>query len=86
MSDSYNSTDDERESVGAGTRAQYRRLSDDEQTQMVNIKQMMQDFIDYCDHVRQLSKDQGKDNGREMAIAITKAEEASMWAVKGITK
>jgi hypothetical protein len=62
--------------VNNTVRHNYRVLSDAEKTYMVAIKDKGLEFIELC-----------KANGgsREMSLAITKAEEAVMWAVKHIT-
>jgi hypothetical protein len=57
-------------------RHQYRVLSDAEKQQMVDLKDLGAAFIQKC-------KDIG--GSRELSIAITKAEEAVMWAVKHVT-
>lgn len=70
------SESDER-TVNNAMRHQYRVLSDAEKEQMVRIKDwgaqglnMLQDCVP---------------QGRERSLAITKLEEAVMWAVKGLT-
>jgi len=55
----------------------YRVLSDDEQAQMQAIK-------DKGLELHALIESIGR--SRELSIALTKVEEAVMWAVKGITK
>lgn len=71
----FNSTDDAR-----GTNAvrhNYRTLNEAEKQRMAEIKDMGAAFIDKCN-------DTGE--SREMSLAITKIEEAVMWAVKHVTK
>lgn len=58
-------------------RHEYRTLSDEEKMLMKALKDHGQDFI-------KLINLAGK--SREYSLAITKIEEAVMWAVKGLTK
>lgn len=58
-------------------RHEYRVLSDDEKSMMKSIKDHGVRFVEACDIL-------GK--SRELSLAITKMEEAVMWAVKHITK
>jgi hypothetical protein len=58
-------------------RHEYRVLNETEKRQMLEIKDMGLAFIEKCNEV-------GK--SRELSLAITKIEEAVMWAVKHITK
>ena len=55
----------------------YRVLTDDEKAQMVALKDSGAAFINQCSLI-------GK--SRELSLAITKMEEAVMWAVKSLTK
>ena len=74
-----NSAGDDRTANNA-VRHEYRVLSDAEKAAMVWLKDSGAAFIGYCGEMR--------DNGtspRELSIAITKIEEAVMWAVKAIT-
>ena len=73
--DSVSSTSDER-TVNNTVRHQYRVLSDAEKQQMMAIKDKGLEFLTL---VGTLGK------SRETSLAITKIEEAVMWAVKGIT-
>jgi hypothetical protein len=57
-------------------RHNYRVLGDAEKANMVALKDSGLQFITLCRSIGQ---------SREMALAITKAEEAVMWAVKHIT-
>jgi hypothetical protein len=57
-------------------RHQYRVLTEVEKDVMVRIKDIGLDFILLMNEVP---------NGRERSLAITKIEEAVMWAVKGLT-
>lgn len=70
-------------------RKEYRELSDDEKALLDQVKDKAQELFDLISEgtrVReQLSRDMPTQNGREMALAKTKLEEAVMWAVKGIT-
>jgi hypothetical protein len=58
-------------------RHQYRVLSDAEKAQMQAIKDKGLDFVTYLE--------QNVAPSRERSLAVTKMEEAVMWAVKGIT-
>ena len=55
----------------------YRVLSDDEKAQMVALKDIGAAFITKCQEIGA---------SRELALAITNAEQAVMWAVKHVTK
>lgn len=79
---SYGSTSDQRTAVGEGTRAAYRTLSEGEKAIMNNLKEGGMDLITECQTLRA----ENPDAAREYSIAITKIEEAVMWAVKGLTK
>ena len=70
------STSDDR-TVNNVVRHEYRVLTDKEKKRMGEIKDIGALLI-------QAIKLTGE--GREQSIAITKAEEAVMWAVKGLTK
>ena len=58
------------------TRQEYRELSDEEKARIKELKATGTEFISQCNAA-------GK--SRELSLAITKMEEAVMWAVKGIT-
>jgi hypothetical protein len=58
-------------------RHQYRQLSEVEKQQMVQLKDLGAAFIDTCQTIG---------TSREMALAVTNAEQAVMWAVKHITR
>jgi hypothetical protein len=63
--------------VNNAVRHQYRVLTDDEKYGMVNLKDIGVGLINAIKlHVPP---------GREASLAITKVEEAVMWAVKGLT-
>lgn len=70
------STSDERTANNV-VRHEYRVLSEDEKAQMKKIKDMGLEFIEYL---------QANGASREISLAITKMEEAVMWAVKHVTK
>jgi len=70
------STSDER-TVNNVVRHEYRVLTDTEKSHMKAVKDMGQAFIYYCT---------ATGHSREMSLAITKMEEAVMWAVKHITR
>lgn len=70
------STSDQRV-VNNVMRHQYRVLTDDEKKAMLDIKDMGLAFVTYLE--------ENVAAGRERSIAVTKMEEAVMWAVKSIT-
>ncbi|MGV8987780.1 MAG: DUF7681 family protein [Cypionkella sp.] len=74
-SDHVDSASDARTANNA-VRHTYRVLSDDEKAQMVALKDLGAAFITKCNEV-------GK--SRELALAVTNAEQAVMWAVKHVT-
>ena len=57
-------------------RHEYRVLSEEEKLQMKGIKDMGLEFVNFCNSIGR---------SRELSLAITKAEEAVMWAVKHVT-
>lgn len=63
--------------VNNTVRHQYRVLSEAEKEAMVKIKDIGLEFINFVKTM---------ESSRENSIAITKMEEAVMWAVKSITK
>lgn len=74
----FNSTDDARE--GNSMRGNYRKLTDREKILVDELKAKGEELV----HLLKTARlDQ---NGRELALATTKVEEAIMWAVKGVTK
>jgi hypothetical protein len=70
------STDDARTANNV-VRHEYRVLTDAEKVQMKSIKDTGLDFIQQCNMIGQ---------SRELSLAITKMEEAVMWAVKHVTR
>lgn len=60
-------------------RKEYRALSEEEKLQLDVLKSDAQELHD------NITEATTETNGREMALAKTKLEEAVMWAVKGIT-
>lgn len=76
MTDKVDSASDER-TVNNVMRHEYRVLSEAEKAHMKAIKDLGLQFIE-------LVESTGK--SRENSLAITKIEEAVMWAVKSITK
>ena len=62
--------------VNNAVRHTYRVLSDAEKAQMQDLKDKGLAFIEACNGI-------GK--SRELALAITNAEQAVMWAVKHVT-
>ena len=76
MADHVSSTGDDR--VANNTmRHQYRVLGRKEKGQIAAIKDTGQMLADYIESLG---------SSREFSIALTKIEEAVMWAVKGVTK
>ena len=75
MSNTVDSASDDRTANNA-VRHNYRVLSDAEKQQMVELKDLGAALITKCNEV-------GK--SRELALAITNAEQAVMWAVKHVT-
>lgn len=65
-------------------RHEYRTLTENEKIDMKVIKDVGLDFIRHIDTVASHSPDGRR--SRELSIAVTKIEEAVMWAVKHITK
>lgn len=76
MTKQVDSASDDRTANNA-VRHAYRVLTDAEKQQMVDLKDIGAAFIAKCQDVG---------GSRELSIAITKAEEAVMWAVKHVTK
>ena len=76
MADTVKSESDDRTANNA-VRHAYRVLSDAEKQQMVDLKDMGAAFIAKCQELG---------HSRELALAITNAEQAVMWAVKHVTK
>lgn len=70
------STSDER-TVNNVVSHEYRVLSEDEKRQMKAVKDAALDFINLVETL---------EPSRERSLAVTKIEEACMWAVKGIVK
>lgn len=75
MADTVKAESDDR-TVNNAVRHGYRVLSPEEKQHMLEVKDLGALFIDKC-------KKMG--SNRELSIAITKVEEAVMWAVKAIT-
>jgi hypothetical protein len=78
VTDKVDSTSDAR-TVNNVVRHEYRVLSDQEKADMKKIKDIGADLIAVFEHLKSRAP-------RELSLAITKAEEAVMWGVKGITK
>ncbi len=74
-SQKFDSTDDRRIENNIA-RHQYRKLTDEEKSIMAEIKNKEQDFVDLVASLGQ---------GREYSNAITNMQQASMWAVRGLT-
>lgn len=75
MTEHVHSASDER-TANNTVRHTYRVLSDEEKAQMVALKDMGAAFIAKCNEIGM---------SRELSLAVTKAEEAVMWAVKHVT-
>lgn len=76
MNDRVDSASDDRTANNA-VRHTYRVLSDAEKQQMVDLKDLGAAFIAKCQEIGA---------SRELALAITNAEQAVMWAVKHVTR
>lgn len=76
MTDHVHSASDDRTANNA-VRHTYRVLTDAEKLQMVELKDIGAAFIAKCQEIG---------GSRELALAITNAEQAVMWAVKHVTK
>lgn len=76
MADKIDSESDDCAPSDAARRT-YRALIDAEKAQMAALKDLGASFIALCESA-------GK--SRELSIAITKMEEAVMWAVKHVTR
>jgi hypothetical protein len=69
------STSDERV-INNVVRHEYRILSEQEKENMKHLKDLGLSFIEKCQSIG---------TSRELSLAMTKAEEAVMWAVKHVT-
>lgn len=76
MTERVDSASDARTANNA-VRHTYRVLTDDEKAQMVALKDIGAALIAKCQEIGA---------SRELSLAVTKAEEAVMWAVKHVTK
>lgn len=76
MTDKIDSASNDRTANNA-VRHTYRILTDAEKQQMVDLKDIGAAFIAKCQDIG---------GSRELALAITNAEQAVMWAVKHVTK
>jgi len=75
MSDTFDSTADERVRNDV-MRHEYRVLSEEEKLQLKELKDLGADFVALC---------RKTGTSRELALAVTKMEEAVFWAVKHVT-
>ena len=75
MTKHVDSASDDRTANNA-VRHKYRVLTDEEKTQMVELKDLGAAFLAKCDEIGA---------SREMSLAKTNAEQAVMWAVKHVT-
>lgn len=67
----------------------YRELSKEEKDLMAKVKEKASELYELfvvVQYPNESSEPKASSNGREVALAKTKLEEAVMWAVKGITK
>lgn len=78
MTKHVDSASDDRTANNA-VRHTYRVLTDAEKQHMQDIKDKGADFIRYLDEITPIGR------SRETSLAITKMEEAVMWAVKHVT-
>jgi hypothetical protein len=77
----FDSTDDKR--IENNTLShKYRTLTEEEKNRVESIKNSALNLLSYLITLEEVTP-QGK---RELAIAKTKLEECTMWAVKGVTK
>ena len=76
MEEQIDSASDARTANNA-VRHTYRVLTDDEKAQMVALKDIGAAFIAKCQEIGA---------SRELALAVTNAEQAVIWAVKHVTK
>jgi hypothetical protein len=76
MTQTVDSASDDRTANNA-VRHAYRVLTDAEKQQMVELKDIGAAFIAKCQEIG---------GSRELALAITNAEQAVMWAVKHVTR
>lgn len=60
----------------------YQPISDEQKKDADETKRLMNEMHAHLTHMQQRYK---IDGGRELAVALTNLETASMWAVKGIT-
>jgi hypothetical protein len=77
MSDTFMNSGDDGRVQNNVVRHQYRVLTDFEKAQMLEIKDRGLAFIEFCKEIGP---------SRELSLAITKMEEAVMWAVKHVTR
>ena len=76
MTDRVDSASDDRTANNA-VRHTYRVLNDAEKQQMVDLKDLGAAFIAKCHEIG---------SSRELALAVTNAEQAVMWGVKHVTR
>ncbi|MDR7125530.1 hypothetical protein [Pseudotabrizicola sp. 4114] len=76
MTTKVDSASDDRTANNA-VRHNYRILTDEEKAQMVALKDLGAAFIAKCQEIG---------GSRELALAITNAEQAVMWAVRHVTR
>lgn len=83
------SDSDERATVNNLMRHKYRVLTDQEDAQMLRIKDLGLDFVKLLHSVggtpTLLADKPAGQGSRELSVAQTKMEEAVMWAVKHVT-
>lgn len=85
MAETVNSAGDDRTRNNV-MRHEYRILNSDEKELMRQVKDAGVAFLDLVDKVRNLTCQQPQARARSCALAATNAEQAVMWAVKGLTE
>jgi predicted DNA-binding ArsR family transcriptional regulator len=84
MPETISSTDDKR-TINNVMRHEYKVLSDSEKCNMKAIKDQGLGFVEMLEQMHNVPSG-GKMPSRELALAVTKIEEAVMWAIKDLTK
>lgn len=85
MTDRIDSTSDER-TVNNSTKQTYRRLTDAEKAQVDMIKQMGAEFIDLMHEIGGTDPAGERLGSRDLSLAVTHIEDATMRAVRHVTK
>lgn len=79
------STGDDR-TANNSTRQQYRVLSEEEKAQVAQIKEAGAEFIRLCHAIGGTDPDGERLASRDLSLAVTHAEDATMRAVRHVTK